>query len=59
MMRATGHFGHSLINEVGGDQCRGQAMVCGAVPQLAVAVVSPGIDLSFYTGWKEKKSSDL
>lgn len=47
VMGATGHLGHPLINEVGGNQGRDQAVVGGAISQLAVTIVTPSIHLSF------------
>lgn len=46
MMGATGDLVYSLINEVGGHQGRDQAVVGGAIPQLAVAIMAPGKHLS-------------
>ncbi len=48
MMRATGHLGHPLADEVGGNQGRSQAVVGGAISQLTVAIVTPGINISIY-----------
>ncbi len=48
MMRATGHLGHPLADEVGGNQGRSQAVVGGAISQLTVAIVTPGINVSIY-----------
>lgn len=47
VMGSTGHISHPLINEVGGHQGRDQAVVGGSIPQLVIAVVAPGIHLSF------------
>lgn len=52
MVGATGHLDHFLAQEVGGHEGRGQAVVGGAVAQLAVAIVSPGKNLSVYTAGK-------
>lgn len=43
---ATGHLCHSLAQQVGGNQGRVQAVVGGAVAQLAVAVMAPSKHLS-------------
>ncbi len=48
VMRATGHLGHPLADEVGGNQGRSQAVVGGAISQLTVAIVTPGINVSIY-----------
>lgn len=48
MVGATGHLRHSLAEEVGGDQGRGQSMVGGPVTQLAVAIVAPSKHLTIY-----------
>lgn len=46
---ATGHFCHSLAEEISGHQGRGQPVVGGAISELAVAIVAPGIHFSIYT----------
>lgn len=46
---ATGHFYHSLTQKVSGHEGRGQAVVGGAIAQLAVAIVAPGKNLSIYS----------
>lgn len=48
VMGATGHLCHSLAEEVGGHEGRGQPMIGGSITQLAVAVVSPSKHLSIY-----------
>lgn len=48
VVRAAGHFRHPLVDEIGGDQGGGQAVIGGAVSQLTVAIVTPGINLSIY-----------
>lgn len=42
----TGHLCHPLVEQVGGDECRSQAVVGCAVAQLAVTIVTPGVNLS-------------
>lgn len=49
MVGATGHFYHSLTQKVSGHEGRGQAVVGGAIAQLAVAIVAPGKNLSIYS----------
>lgn len=49
MVGATGHLCHSLAEEVGGHEGRGQSVVGGPIAQLAVAIVAPGKHLSIYT----------
>lgn len=51
-MGATGHLDHFLTQEVSGHEGRGQAVVGGAIAQLAVAIVAPGKNLSIYTAVK-------
>ena len=46
---ATGHLRHSLAEEVGGHEGRGQSVVGGSIAQLAVAIVAPGKNLSIYS----------
>lgn len=52
MVGSTGHLYHSLTLKVSGHEGRGQAMVGGAIAQLAVAIVAPGKNLSVYTAVK-------
>lgn len=49
MVGSTGHLYHSLTQKISGHEGRGQAMVGGAIAQLAVAIVAPGKNLSIYT----------
>lgn len=51
-MGATGHLDHFLTQKVGGHEGRGQAVVGGTIAQLAVAIVSPGKNLSIYIAGK-------
>ncbi len=55
MMRATGHLCHPLGDEVGGNQGRSQAVVGGAITQLTVAIVTPGINFSIYRHRRQDK----
>lgn len=49
-MGTTGHFCHSLAEEVGGNQGGCEAMVGGAISQLAVTIVPPRKHLSICMG---------
>lgn len=53
MVGPTGHFCHSLTEEVGGHQGRGQSMVGGPIAKLAVAIVAPSKHLSIYTASRQ------
>lgn len=56
MVGAAGHLRHSLAEDVGGHQGRGQTVVGGPVAQLAVAVVAPSKHLSIYAAAAGKLS---
>lgn len=49
VVRTTGYFCHSLAEEVGRHQGGGQPMVSGPISQLAIAIMTPGKDLTIYT----------
>lgn len=57
-MRAAGHLCHPLADEVGGNQGRSQAMVGGAITQLTVAIVTPGIYFSIYIHRRYRSEDD-